>query len=127
MSIPYHITQRSQPGVAGGGKRRYYPSPVPNGVLTFDDLIKNVESMCTISGPDLTGAVYAITKVVVDNLAKGTIVRLGELGSLRCSLSVEGRDTKEEVNASCIKKAYVIYTPSARINKMLHAAKFRKV
>jgi hypothetical protein len=70
---------------------------------------------------------YALVDVSIDNLANGTIIRLGELGSLRPSLSSEGMATEAEINANSIKYASVLFTPGTRIKAMLAAAKFKKV
>ena len=126
MPIKFKIIQRSQPGVAGGGERLYYPSPVPGGIMTLDEMIKEIGSICTVSGPDIVAVIYAMVDVSVRELSNGTIVRLGDLGSLRISLSVEGRANEAEVNASCIKNASVLYTAGSRIKRMLKFVKFRK-
>ena len=126
MSIKYKIIERGQPGVTGGGVKKYYASPVMNGELTLADLIKAIEKICTASGADIRAVLYALVDVSIDELAKGTIVRLGDLGSLRVSLSSEGKDTAEEVNANAIRSTSVIFTPGTRIKDMLSVTKYQK-
>jgi len=60
-------------------------------------------------------------------LSDGRIIRLGDLGSLRITLSSEGKATAEEVTAACVKKAGVIFTPGKKLQEMLKVAKFTKV
>ena len=69
---------------------------------------------------------YALVDVSIDNLSNGTIIRLGDLGSLRPSLSSEGRATEDEVNANVVKSASVLFTPGPRIKQMLSVVKFKK-
>jgi hypothetical protein len=59
-------------------------------------------------------------------LSDGRIIRLGDLGSLRITLKSEGRATAEEVTASAVKKAGVIFTPGAKLQEMLKTAKYTK-
>jgi predicted histone-like DNA-binding protein len=90
-------------------------------------MTKAIEKICTVSGADIRAVLYALVDVAVDSLADGTIVRLGDLGSLRITLSSEGKDKPEDINASAIKEAGVIFTPGTRIKEMLLSAKFEKV
>jgi predicted histone-like DNA-binding protein len=126
MSIKFKIIERGEPGVVGGGTKKFYASPVMDGEMNLVDLTKAIEKICTVSGADIRAVLYALVDVSVDNLANGTIVRLGDLGSMRISLSSEGLPTADEVKASSIKSSSVIFTPGPRIKEMLAAAKFQK-
>jgi len=59
-------------------------------------------------------------------LEYGRIIRLGDLGSLRITLSSVGEPTADKVTAASIKKAGVIFTPEAKLQSMLKTAKFTK-
>jgi len=127
MAIQFKIIERGQPGIAGGGEKKFYASPVMDGELSMAELTKAIEKICTVSGADIRAVLYALVDVGIDNLANGTILRLGELGSLRISLSSEGKATADEVTSSSIKNSSVIFTPGTRIKEMLSMAKFQKV
>jgi len=94
--------------------------------LSLAGLTKAIEKICTVSGADIRAVLYAMVDVAVDSLADGTIVRLGDLGSLRATISSEGKDTAQEVNANAIRSTSVIFTPGTRIKEMLATAKFQK-
>jgi predicted histone-like DNA-binding protein len=126
MAIKFKVIERGQPGVVGGGDKKFYASPVMDGELTLDQLTKTIEKISTVSGADIRGTVYALVDVAIDSLTKGTIVRLGDLGSLRVSLSAEGQETADDVTANTIKNAKVIFTPGNRIKEMLSLTKFQK-
>lgn len=126
MPIKFKVIERGQPGVAGGGEKKSYASPVMSGELTLAGLTKSIEKICTVSGADIRAVLYALVDVSVDSLADGNIVRLGDLGSLRISLSSEGKTSANEVTASAIKSSSVIFTPGTRIKEMLSNAKFQK-
>jgi predicted histone-like DNA-binding protein len=126
MAIRFKTIERGQPGVAGGGTKKFYASPVMDGEINLAELTKAIEKICTVSGADIRAVLYALVDVSIDNLANGTIVRLGELGSMRISLSSEGKATAAEVTASAIKSTSVIFVVGTRIQEMLDAAKFQK-
>ena len=126
MAIKFKVIEKGQPGVAGGGTKKFYATPVMDGELTLEDLTHTIEKMCTVNGADIRAVLYAMVEVAVDSLADGTIVRFGELGSLRTSLSSEGKAKATDVTAAAIKDASVIFSPGTRIKTMLAAAKFQK-
>ncbi len=126
MAIKIKTIERGEPGVTGGGQKKFYASPVMDGELTLAGLTKAIEKICTVSGADIRAVLYALVDVSIDSLADGTIVRLGDLGSLRISLSSEGKATAEEVTSSSVKNVSVIFTPGTRIKEMFLTAKFQK-
>jgi predicted histone-like DNA-binding protein len=127
MSIKYKTIQRGQPGVAGGGEKKYYATIVNEGEVTLDSVTKMIEKISTVSGADIRAVLYALVDIAIDNLAESRIIRFGELGSLRASLSSEGKTTEEEVSNGSIKNASVIFTPGSRLKAMLAAVKYQKV
>jgi len=126
MSIKFKVIERGQPGVVGGGTKKFYANPVMDGEFDLNDLTRSIEKMCTVNGADIRAVLYALVDVAIDQLSRGTIVRLGDLGSLRASFSAEGQLTPEEVTASTIKGASVIYTPGTRIKETLSIVRFER-
>ena len=127
MAIKFKVIEKAQPGVAGGGEKKFYASPNVTGEKTLAGLTRDIEKISTVSGADIRAVLYALVDVMENALADGQIVRLGELGSLRVSISSEGMATAEEVNASSIKGAKVIFTPGKDIKKMLNNLEYRKM
>ena len=109
------MIERGQPGVVGGGAKKIYAIPVTNGEFDLRGLTTAIEKICTVSGADIRAVLYALADVSTEQLARGTIVRLGDPGSLRTSISSEGQPTAVAVTATTIKGASVILTPGARI------------
>jgi predicted histone-like DNA-binding protein len=126
MAIKFKVIQKGQPGVAGGGERRYYASANSTGDLTLAGLTKSIEKISTVSGADIRAVLYALVDTMSDSLADGKIVRLGELGSLRVSISSEGMDAEEDVKASSIKNTRVVFSPGKAIKQMLKTVSFEK-
>ncbi|MBN1767602.1 MAG: hypothetical protein JXR50_06660 [Prolixibacteraceae bacterium] len=109
MTVKFKVIEKGQPGVAGGGEKKFYASPVMSGELTLAGLTRSIEKISTVSGADIRAVLYAMVDVMRDSLADGQIVRLGEMGSLRVSISSEGKANADEVNAKAIKNAKVIF------------------
>lgn len=127
MPIKFKVIQRSQPGVAGGGNKKFYASPNMSGEKTLTDLTTQIEKISTVSGADIRAVLYALTDVIKTNLVNGDIVRLGDLGSLRVSFSSEGKDKAEDISSANIKDTKVIFTPSKEIKDALSLATFEKI
>jgi len=127
MAIKFSVIQRGQPGVVGGGQKKYYASAQSSGELTLAGLTKRIEKISTVSGADIRAVVYAMVDVMKDSLSEGQIVRLGELGSLRVSIGSEGKDTEKEVNSASITSSRVIFTPGKDIKEMLMTLTYEKV
>ncbi|MDR0334130.1 MAG: HU family DNA-binding protein [Dysgonamonadaceae bacterium] len=127
MAIQFRTIERPQPGVAGGGTRKFYATPVPGREVTLEALTRAIERKSTLSGADIRAVLYAMVEQAVDGLAEGHAIRLGDLGSLRITLSSEGRNTPEEVTSSVIRRTSVIFTPGRKMQDMLRNARFQKV
>ena len=127
MAIQIKAVERPQPGVVGGGVKKYYASPVHDREISLDGLTKSIEKTSTVNGADIRAVLYAMVEEAVAGLSDGRIIRLGDLGSLRITLSSEGKDTAAEVTAATVKKAGVIFTPGKKLQEMLKSARFTKV
>lgn len=126
MSIKYNVVAKPQPGVVGGGTKKWYASVKADGEVTIDELTKAIEKFSALSEADIRGVIIALENVIVDELAHGKIIRLDKLGSFYPSLSSNGAASEKEFNSSLIKGAKVNYRPGKRINDALKAASFTK-
>lgn len=126
MAIKFKVIEKGQPGITGGGEKKFYASPALNGEMTLDGLTKSIEKISTVSGADNRAVVYAMVDVMKDALSEGKIVRLGDLGSLRISISSNGEDAEDKVTQYSIKGAKTIFTPGTQLKEMLRLLKFEK-
>ncbi|RUT79615.1 HU family DNA-binding protein [Ancylomarina longa] len=127
MTIKYKVIERGQPGVVGGGEKKFYANTISNGELTLEKLTKRIAQNSTVGGADIRAVLYAMVEVMQDALDEGSIVRLGDLGSLRVSISSNGETSKDEVNTQSIKNAKTIFTPGKELKKMLKNLEYEKV
>ncbi len=126
MSIKYNVIERPEPGVAGGGIKKWYAAVANDGELAIDDLVKQIEKFSALSEADIRGVIIALENVIQDNLINGKIIRLDKLGSFYPGLSSNGATSAAEFDQSLIKGARVNYRPGKRISDALKTASFRK-
>lgn len=117
---------RTQPGVAGGGRKRWYAAIASDGEVTIDDLVKQIEKFSALSEADIRGVIIALENVIQDQLVNGKIIRLDKLGSFYPSLSSEGVEKDVDFTVANIKGAKVNYRPGKRISDSLSTASFKK-
>jgi len=127
MAIKFCVREKSQPGVVGGGTKKFYASIVTDGEATLDDLVKDIEKFSSLSEPDIRGVVIALENVIQNKLAEGRIVRLEKLGSLYPTLSSEGEEKAENVSSRSIKELNINYRPGERLKKAINEAVLLKV
>ena len=127
MAIRIKSVERSQPGIMGGGVKKYYATPVHDREVSLEGMTKAIEKTSTVNGADIRAVLYAMVEEAVSGLTDGRIIRLGDLGSLRITLRSEGKTTAAEVTAAAVKKTGVIFTPGKKLQEMLKTAAFTKV
>ena len=126
MPIKYNLIERGEPGVSGGGTKKWYAVATNDGELTVDDLTKLIEKFSALSEADIRGVIIALENVIMDNLANGKIIRLDKLGSFYPTLSSKGVDTEENFDTSYIRGTSVRYRTGTRISNALKTATFKK-
>jgi predicted histone-like DNA-binding protein len=105
---------------------QYYPCAVAKEEIDFEALCDIVASRCTASRPDCYLVITALTDVLKDQLLQGNIVRMGDLGSFRTTLSGLPAETPDQVSRHKIKKCNLAFKPSKNIQKALKEAQFLK-
>lgn len=122
----FRTIQKGQPGVQGGGEKKYYASPVYTGEINLDQLTEKIEKISTVSGADIRAVLYALVDVIPQELANSQIVRVGDLGSLRLSISSEGKAEEKDITANSIKSTKILFTPGNKLKDMQKTVKFEK-
>ncbi|MFB9120065.1 HU family DNA-binding protein [Bergeyella porcorum] len=127
MPIKFNVIERHQPGVSGGGEKKWYAAAVSNGELGIDDLVKQIEKFSALSEADIRGVIIALENVIQNALADSKIVRLDKLGTLYATLSSGGIEAEKGFHSGLIKSVGVNYRPGKRILDAMKAAGFEKV
>ena len=127
MSIDYKVVEKGQPGITGGGEKKFYASIAYGKEAPVDELVKLIEKFSALSESDIRGVIYALENVTQDLLAQGRIVRLEKLGSFYPAISSRGEAAPDEVSSNSIRRVSVNYRPGKRILSALRDAGFHKI
>lgn len=98
---------------------KYYPMLVSPKPIFSDQIISRIERRCTLASADVKAVTDAIEVELMDNLAEGKSVRLGDLGTFRLTLRTKGSATPEEVTADKIVGSHIVFTPSPKLRRAL--------
>lgn len=107
-------------------KRQYFPQVAPTTPIGLNDVAEQIEKQSTVSLADIKGVLDALQEVVLEAMADGHSVRLGDLGSfsLTCT-TTHGEDDPKLVTTKQVKKLHVRFTPSAAMQQKLGCADAR--
>ena len=127
MSINYSVIAKGQPGVVGGGQKKFYAQIEYGPELAMDEIVKDVEKFSALSEPDIRGVIIALENTMQNGLAAGRIVRLERLGTFYPAISSKGEIKEADVTSSSIRETGVNYRPGDRIKKAIKDAGFTKI
>ena len=65
MSLDYKVIEKGQPGVVGGGEKKFYAHVVMGKEATIDEIVKDIEKFSALSESDIRGVVYEIGRAHV--------------------------------------------------------------
>ncbi len=118
--IRYKITAIANP--QNRDEVKYYPQIVITSSQSIDSIIKRITSRTRLTSGDIRAVVDALEYELIDALSRGEIVRLGDIGTFRPSISADGAPTAKEARsrgAKLIKKLNVNYKKSAGMERSL--------
>lgn len=125
MPVKFIAIQKKNPQKpAEPGK--WYPKSVSDGEVKLSDLAKYASETSTVSKADILAVLETVFTKVSSELAEGKIVRVGEYFSLQVSISGEGADKEEDVNASKIKSNKILFRPGKMLSDMLKVVTYKK-
>lgn len=127
MSIKFNVIERHQPGIKGGGEKKWYAVVQNNGELDIDSLSKQIEKFSALSEADIKSVIVALENVMQEALANGQIVRMDKLGTFYPTLSSGSAETEKDFHQGLIKSIGVNYRAGKRILDTMKAAGFEKV
>jgi predicted histone-like DNA-binding protein len=124
--IHYSLKERVNPQ-ALLDPRKQYAFVQNQGAVNLRQLATRISRESTISMMDTMAVLEGLLQVIPDLLADGKIVRLGDLGTFRVTISSEGVDDPDDFNASLIKGLNLKFRPGAEFRDQLERVKFTKV
>lgn len=106
---------------------KYYAQVQSHGDVSLREMCERIQQSCTVTKADVHAVLVALEDVIVDALKGGEIIRLGDLGTFRVSLSSKGALTEKEYNSSLITKTRILFRPGTVLSEALANLTFSKV
>ncbi|MDR1645337.1 MAG: HU family DNA-binding protein [Tannerellaceae bacterium] len=96
MAVRYTVSERGNP-LQPQQQKKWCANAKSAGDTTLRALGKEIAARSTVSPADTQAVLVALTEVLVQNLAEGKLVRLGDFGAFQVSVSSEGAENRSEV------------------------------
>ncbi len=124
MSFKFKSVFRKKPGTEEG---KYYPSLSSVGRVGIDQLAQEAGNLTSVNQTDVKAVISALFQVIPQNLMKGLIVDLGEMGSFTVKAKSDGMDTPEEVKASCLSDPTIRFIIKRKFSNTIRDIQFEKI
>ena len=123
--VLYNLNQRVNPRTPTD-PRKYYAFPKSSGTVELRDLARRISRESTVSIMDTMAVLEGMLQVIPDFLSEGNIVKMGDFGTFRLSISSEGVENPDEFSASMIKKTNLLFRPGSVFKNQLKNIKFTR-
>jgi predicted histone-like DNA-binding protein len=124
--IEYKIINKVNPQDVSA-VQKFYAVKQSQETLTLRDFGKRISRESTVSMMDTMAVLEGLLQIIPDEIANGKIIKLGDFGTFRTTLSVEGAATEEEFSTTNIKKLNVRFRPTREFVKLLSNVEYSRV
>lgn len=124
--ITFKAVERRNPQLPDDPKK-FYPMVKNTGTIDVRTISDELSDASTLNSVDIRAVLFGLEKSLLKYLQDGYIVKFGDLGTFRASLSGTGADTAEEVTASNVTQKRIIFSPSMILKRTVSAAPVKKV
>lgn len=107
--------------------QKFYAVKQAQEVLTLRDFGKRISRESTVSMMDTMAVLEGLLQIIPDEIVNGKIIKLGDFGTFRTTLSAEGAATEEEFTVANIKKLNIRFRPAREFVDLLASVKYSKV
>jgi predicted histone-like DNA-binding protein len=99
---------------------KFYLSAIHGEQVGVEQLSTEISNRCTLRRSDVQGVLIALMDIIPDEICKGNIVSLGELGTFYVNVSSSGVENADEVSVSNLKGFKLIHLPTKKFKKHLN-------
>lgn len=124
--INYKLVNKVNPQDITADKK-FYAVKQTQEELTLRDFGKRISRESTVSMMDTMAVLEGLLQIIPDEIANGKIIKLGDFGTFRTTLSAEGAATEEEFTVANIKKLNIRFRPAREFVDLLASVKYSKV
>lgn len=98
---------------------KYYASAIHNERVGVKELANSVSQRCSLRKSDVQGVLIALMDLIPEEICKGNIVSLGELGTFYANTRSEGVDAPEDLSSAAVKGFKLVHLPTKELKKQL--------
>ena len=124
--IKYHLIQRTQPGIAGGGEKKYYASIAHRERISLKELSEEIADGRTLTPTDVMAVLISLSRKIPMHLLKGDIVDLGDMGTFTVNISSAGIPDEKDFDQTLIKGLNILFRATPDMKKSLKTAAYVK-
>lgn len=117
MAVKFKVVKRRIPGGEAKDKVKNYAVAKTTGMADLNKLCQLICSRSSLSSADVKAVLDSLNWAMDLELSSGNVVQLGEFGNFRMSISSKGADKPEDVDASKITGARIIFHPGASLRR----------
>ena len=125
-SVTYNVVPRRNPRNPDA-PAQFYAAAKSRGDIDLDMMSERIEKECTLTKADIYAALVALEGTIITALQNGEIVRMGQLGTFRITLSSKSAVEKAAFEPSLIQRGRVSFRAGKGLQSMLTTLQFTKL
>ena len=114
--IYYNVNKRKNPQT---GTEKFYGTVNIQSTVDLEDIAEEIAYSTTATEADVKAVLSSLQKYVIDHLKNGQSIRLGDLCSIRTTMSSTGEADKDKFASTNIKRVRARFNASQRIKNAL--------
>ena len=126
MSVQFKMVPK-QNNLVSPPEIKYYPCAVSKEEINLDDLARIIASRSTMSRADCYGVIMALSDVIGESLANGSLVKIDSIGTFRLNILGTAADTEEALGKVTIKSAKISFKPSKDLKSRLKRITYKRM
>jgi predicted histone-like DNA-binding protein len=107
--------------------RKYFGIAKASGVVDIRQLANQISKETTLGTPDVIAVIEALLQDIPEFLLDGKIVKLGDFGSYRLTVSGQGAENPDDYSVNLIEKTNLHFRGGKVFKDVLSRAVFSKV
>lgn len=124
--LNFKLVERVNP-MDPNANNKLYPVKQAQETLTLRDFANRISRESTVSHMDAMAVLEGLLQILPKEVAAGKIIKLGDFGTFRTTISASGADTVEDFSIANIRKLNVRFRPTLVFNNILGNVQYKKI